>query len=250
MGKDVQPQEPGTRMLLQFCLSTVCIESIPILKANRANSENQCVKCISRTEPAPTKILEWCTKRERYLSETDRHAFPLINIISRFVNFYSAFKKGYSDAETVFEELLALEVELELWEAQVPEVWRFILEPTPEGAGESIFNGQSHVYRDLWSVILDHSSIWSIITDTYMFSRTARIYGHYRWARILINELIWVHISRTSSFSVEHELQQRRSLETISNMARDICCSVSNQFRRHKVEHFRGNKIPPSTQSS
>jgi hypothetical protein len=111
----------------------------------------QCVKCISNGEPAPAAIVEWCTKREGCLSETDRHAFPLIDIVSRFVNIYSTSKKMiYSDGGSVLEELLALEVELEQWESQTPEAWKFTLEPAPESLGGNVFNGQCHIYRDQW----------------------------------------------------------------------------------------------------
>ena len=109
------------------------------------------MKCISRNEPAPATIVQWCTKRAGYLSETDQHAFPLINIISHFVNLYSAIKKGfYLDDETVYEELLDLEANLELWEVELPEAWKFTLEAIPEDAGETTFNRQRHIYRDLW----------------------------------------------------------------------------------------------------
>jgi hypothetical protein len=75
--------------------------------------------------------------------------------------------------------------------------------------------------------------------------RTARIYGNYRWVRILTNELIWVQISRLSSFSVESEIQQRRALDVISKMATDICCSISGQVRQHTIIKVKRSKIPP-----
>lgn len=83
------------------------------------------------------------------------------------------------------------------------------------------------------------------ITNSSIYFRTARVYSNYRWARILINELIWLNISKLSSFSVGNELQQRRSLEVISKMATDICCSVSSHFRRHNIVNFRTKKVPP-----
>lgn len=90
-------------------------------------------------------------QRRGCLSKSDQYAFPLIEIVSRFVNLYSAFKKGYySSTETILEELLTLEAELETWEAGLLNNWKFSLEPSPEGLGESIFKGQCHVYRDLW----------------------------------------------------------------------------------------------------
>jgi hypothetical protein len=114
------------------------------------------VKCISKSEPAPIAIVEWCTKRRRYLSDTDQHAFLLIDIVSQFINIYSNFKSGgYSDEEAIIEELLAIETELQLWEAQAPEVWEFAVEPNPGGLGQNTFNGRTHIYRDLWSVFLE-----------------------------------------------------------------------------------------------
>lgn len=148
MRKNAQPQEPRVRMLLQFCLSAVriqlrcALQVILIIK--------QCVKCISNGESAPATIVEWCTKRKGYLNETDRHAFPLIEIISRFVNLHLAFKATIFPSSVVLEELLALEAELAQWDAEVPEVWKFTLEPAPEDPMGIAFNGQCHIYRDLW----------------------------------------------------------------------------------------------------
>lgn len=96
--------------------------------------------------------MDWCTLQREYLSKPDQHAFPLIDIVFRFVNVYSAFKKGsYVDIEeTIVEELLGLETELDIWEAQLPENWNFTVEQSPGGPGEKTFYGHCHVYRDLW----------------------------------------------------------------------------------------------------
>jgi hypothetical protein len=111
----------------------------------------QCIKSLSKTEPAPAAIVEWSQLRQGCLSDPDEHAFPLIDIACRFVNLYSAMKKDrHFDAETNLAELLALEAELEWWESRVPENWKFTIESRPAGSDEIIFNGLSHVYRDLW----------------------------------------------------------------------------------------------------
>ena len=77
---------------------------------------------------------------------------PLIDILARFVNVYSKFKKGsYAEIEeTMVVELLALEAELNVWQAQVPETWTFTVEPTTDGHAEGVFREQTHIYRDLW----------------------------------------------------------------------------------------------------
>ena len=112
----------------------------------------KCIKCISAGEPPPSSIKEWCALQKEYLSKPDQHAFGLIDIVFRLANVYSAFKKeSYANNEkTMVEQLLALEADLDNWEACLPENWNFTIESSPDGSGGSVFNGQCHVYRDLW----------------------------------------------------------------------------------------------------
>lgn len=113
----------------------------------------QCVKSISRVEPAPASILEWCKLQQEVLSEPDHHAFLLVDIVSNFVNIYFDLNKGsYVGREKIIlEELLVLEGKLEKWEEELPENWKFTVEQLPADSPEKgRFNGYCHGYRDLW----------------------------------------------------------------------------------------------------
>ncbi|KAG0649855.1 hypothetical protein D0Z07_3633 [Hyphodiscus hymeniophilus] len=206
MLKYFKPHGPHVRMLVQFCLST-------------------CVKCITKGEPGPTSIVEWCNSQLGYISRPEQHAFPLVGMVCRLVTIYSAFKKGsyVGIEETMVEELLSLESELDVWESQVPENWTFTIESTTDDVGETMYLGQYHVYQELW---------------------TARLYTNYRWARILVNELIWLNISKLP-LTEENGRQQRRSLEVVSNMATDIICSISTFFRQHTTSSTKRQNLPP-----
>jgi hypothetical protein len=69
-----------------------------------------------------------------------------------------------------------------------------------------------------------------------------RAFSTYRWARILIHELIWLNISKVPRYSSETSNQQSSSLATISEMARDIFCSVNLEFRHTNPVEARGRK--------
>ena len=185
------------------------------------------MKCIANHEPAPAAIVDWCQQSRKTLCDAEHPAFPLISMIARLVNLYSKISSTYyANVEAVYGELIALEVEFEQWTVRLPDNWKFYVETSLEDYSSTgtVFNLQHHVYRDLWA---------------------GRVWNNYRWARTFVNELIVIHISRQNSITVDESLQQKRSLCVISQMANDICTSVSSQFRRHTTINAKLNGSTP-----
>jgi len=142
------------------------------------------------------------------MSPHDAHATDLAYIISRFTNFHASIRsKHLTDSNTILAESLLLDDMLEEWELQLPQSWLYKLEQHTEETAV-MYKGISHRYCDFW---------------------TARMYNHYRWCRILVNELL---VTQLGPDSAEDAAQRSKSLDIISRQAADICSSVSIQFHK------------------
>lgn len=69
----------------------------------------------------------------------------------------------------VIRQLLAVDSDLEQWEASQTGKWRYQVRRHPGLPPEAVFRNQYHRYSDVW---------------------TSRTWNHYRWARILANQTI------------------------------------------------------------
>ena len=183
----------------------------------------QFIRYFQSGQPFPAEFDEWsrhCRDSQRC---ADYPASILVGIIGRFIDIHASIRNdNFIDSSSIIREAHACEVELETWEVQLPIQWEFTTLSTVDGE-HGMFRGQYHTYRDFW---------------------TARIYNHYRWARILVNELLLMHLDRVSSCPFNIEQQREKSLATISKMALDICTSVSSQFWRHSAKDAKIRFVP------
>lgn len=163
---------------------------------------------------------EWCESCRQTLEPTDVPVINLAHIIYRFTNFHASIKNNtLLDSNAILQEALALDFELEEWENSLPELWRFDTVSAPDNMPFT-FLGKSHIYRDVW---------------------VSRVLNNYRWARILVNELLLIHMRQLRMFAPQHEEQQKRSIEMISRMATDICTGISWSFFRPRPRgHMSG----------
>ncbi|KAJ8070226.1 hypothetical protein OCU04_000611 [Sclerotinia nivalis] len=100
--------------------------------------------------------------------EGDATASAVIEIVIRFINLYVSVRtQGHMDPEKIVSEVVFLDAELERWEADLPpDCFYSVLDK--DLRHESFFNGKFHEYHDIW---------------------ISRMLNHYRWVRILLNEL-------------------------------------------------------------
>lgn len=101
-------------------------------------------------------MAEWSEKCHESVAPADTHAATLSSITRRFVNLIAEIREYKLDSAVVYQSALALDIELELWNSQLPDVWRFTTKNVPHDAdfiyGEKvIFGGKMHVYHDIWT---------------------------------------------------------------------------------------------------
>jgi hypothetical protein len=197
---------------------------------------HQMVKCLSKGEPCSDAMADWSKNCAARLPPEDAPAADLAGAIITFVNLYASIKNSYEyqhafvTSDDLFEtsrtvqEALAIDAELEHWELSLPPSWRFITARSPDDS-DIYFSDKCHIYQNLWS---------------------ARIWNNYRWARIMVNEILLVHMASLGSFPYDGCAQRVQYLQTINRMATDICCSASSQFSgRNNLQEQVLTRVPP-----
>ncbi|KAE9377084.1 hypothetical protein N431DRAFT_501815 [Stipitochalara longipes BDJ] len=181
------------------------------------------IKCMIEGEACPPNNV-WAPHYKRAMSPHDAHATDLAYIVSRFTNLHASIRsKLQTDSDTKLREALLLDTMLEEWKLQLPQSWLYKLELHTEETAV-MYKGVSHRYCDFW---------------------TARMYNHYRWCRILVNELL---VTQLGPNSPENAAQRAKSLDIISREAADICSSVSIQFHKPTLlEETKQTGVPALT---
>lgn len=134
--------------------------------------------------PQLIELSRWVSKNPK---TEDATASALIQIVIRFINLHASVRaKALTDPAKIVLEVVSLDAQLEIWEADLPSDWCFTLWDK-DLADESSFNGKSYEYYDLWN---------------------SRTFNHYRWVRIVLNELLLEHIIWVPHHTPEHVAQK------------------------------------------
>lgn len=156
-------------------------------------------------------------------SAPDKPSIDLIRTLARLVHL-SAFvgrhvlPDGHPKVTDVILEALEIDVQLEAWECGQEGIWVVVEERDDDGLpADAVFDGCYHVYTDMW---------------------TARVWNHYRWARLLVNEMLVRFaeshpISSGPLLSTSHQLQLR---SCILRVARDMLVSIPTHYRHPRLE--------------
>lgn len=191
----------GSRWLLQLCFSLF-------------------VPCYLAGVGLPGTAFDWIMLSDKFIHTEDKPSLDLILIIVRFVQLAASLKaQAFSDGrpKTVdaISQALQLEADLEAWEMRQEGIWSFSVE---EGVfpAEAVFNNQFHAYTNMW---------------------VARVWNHYRWARILANQLILDFVDRypTSSPALVSATRQRCCLDQIRRLAHDVLVSIPTHWRHPRL---------------
>ena len=159
------------------------------------------IRYIQSGEKLPVSIIEMSQSARNSQSEKDTPAATLIGIITCLVNLYSSIKGGgIADPAMIIQEALPFENELANWEAGLPASWNVKLCSLPN----SKCDHRSHI--DPWQ---------------------ARVTNHYRWARILVNDILLGHIIKLGLPATKDLVQLQSSRETIVRLATDLCTTIS-----------------------
>ncbi|KAK0711451.1 hypothetical protein B0H67DRAFT_555429 [Lasiosphaeris hirsuta] len=218
----------GLRALMQLCFSMLA--SIQGSLQHLSPEPNVLIP----TSPTPTvaegvipnTFLDWIKLINSLASAPDKPSAELMSIISRFVQLSALvrsepFKDGQPETFHFIREAQELDEQLSAWEQRQGGIW-VVTEERVGGSGDffpadAVFEGCYHIYTDMW---------------------TARVWTHYRWARIMVNQLLLESVDRfpASSLPLVTAAKQRQSLDCIVRVARDTLVSIPTHYRHPRLE--------------
>ncbi|KAK0117769.1 hypothetical protein ONS95_012094 [Cadophora gregata] len=150
----------------------------------------------------------------------DAHSTVLADIMIRCVNFISTIKSAsLVDSMSTYLEAVEFDTELREWDAQLPEGWRHKTVPTAN-TSEFIYEGHIHLFEDIWR---------------------ARMYTDY----CMLSQVLLEHQANLAMFATDETVQQEEILRIISELAHDICASISCQLTRTDDMENGRRQIPP-----
>jgi len=222
-----QASPDGLRGLVQLCFSMVATVMCSVQQLSPEPN------IMIPTSPVPSMaegilpptFLEFITLSRSMASADDMPAAELINIVSRFVQLSAVvrsrlLKDGQPEACGIIRQALEIEVQLDTWEGRQQGVWAFTEERADRGffPPGTVFEDSFHTYANMW---------------------TARVWTNYRFARILVNQLLLESVDRfpLSSLHLFKAAQQRRSYDVIKRIARDTLVSIPTHYRHPGLDH-------------
>lgn len=158
-----------------------------------------------------------------YLPEDERPAVALIHTCSRFASLNAAVRSTiYIDRHDataeMMRQLLSIDDELEAWETSQQGKWLYQTNSDASLPPEAVFRQTYHRYSDVW---------------------TSRIWNHFRWARLLVNQMLLEFVERyPASAAVMVSLAQKdRCYETIRRMAVDVLTSAPTHYKHPRLTY-------------
>ena len=177
----------------------------------------QFISSYSAGLPVPQEFQEWLSFSYSCAAPVDRPALSLGSLVSKFVDL-SAYMQNYSPVDGLpgttakLQEMISLEHDLEQWGEERGGQWNYETRKGPGLPSKAVFQGEYHLYYDMWF---------------------ARMWSHYRWARMLLNQLILNCLDRcpisSSALVSTKEPDQRAQL--VRQLARETLVSAPSHWR-------------------
>lgn len=146
--------------------------------------------------------------------------YPSVDVgylISRFIDIScivqrSVLRDGKPKTTATLQQMIELDSDFASWELGLKGPWLYRTETTQDLPPEAVFQGRHHVYFDLWF---------------------ARMWGYYRWARILLNQMIlsFANSNPMSSLPLQSANERDDRFRLIKKLARDILVSAPSHWR-------------------
>ncbi|KAJ5324937.1 hypothetical protein N7476_003537 [Penicillium atrosanguineum] len=156
-------------------------------------------------------LLEWSPDIMSKFGPEMQPAIRLIDIMIRFMRVHYSMRSNPNiDPRTAISLTLSFESELDQWANILPQKWAFGINESSDT--QSTFNGKYMVYDDTWA---------------------PRDLNHYFWARLMVNEMILLHISRLAVITPEDLGQRQLAFDTIARMGTYICAGAASQMGAH-----------------
>ena len=170
-----------------------------------------------RGTSVPERILTWSRLARQHEDDEENSESELSEIIARYCNLQTEIKSQMADEDrvSILEKALDIDVELTDWAVnhQITNLYTTLNLTEPS---EEVFSNHWHIYRD---------------------AGLATISNYYRSTRILINQMLIIHLgllpdvsstpdNLTVPFLMTCADQVESSRQTIVELAHDICASV------------------------
>lgn len=176
----------------------------------------------------PAKFFDWIQDgaSSGFLPRDEQPSVDLLLILARFVQLHvktstTVFVDGREATAAVMRRLLDLDAALDRWEATQDGKWIYEVYTDESLPPEGVYRQTYHRYSDVWS---------------------SRIWNHYRWGRILTNQMLLEMVIKypMTTASVLSVGQQDGHYETIRRVAVDTLISVPTHYKHPKLtwEHL------------
>ncbi|KAK0646222.1 hypothetical protein B0T16DRAFT_328227 [Cercophora newfieldiana] len=223
-----QASPDGVRGLIQLCFS---MSATVMCSVQQLSPEPN---TMIPTQPVPSmaegilppSFIEFTMLGSSLASLEDMPAAELLDLISRFVRLSAfvrsrLFKDGQPETFGIIQNALELEEQLGDWERrQECGVWAFTEERAEKNyfPPETVFEDSYHTYANMW---------------------TARAWTNYRFARILVNQLLLESVEHfpSSSLPLVPAAKQQQSFDVIRRIARDTFVSIPTHYRHPRLDH-------------
>ncbi|RSL94345.1 hypothetical protein CDV31_014370 [Fusarium ambrosium] len=167
--------------------------------------------------PLPAPFYEWITFSCALLDPPDRPATDLGMLICRFIDLSThiqtyVLSDGRPHTTSTLKQLLDIDAAFAEWDRKLGPTWRFRTEKRNNLPPAAVFEGEYHIYFDMF---------------------VARMWGHYRWARTLLNRIIadFIKSHPVSSSSLVTTSEYKNRLEVVRLLARDTLISTPTHWR-------------------
>ncbi len=234
------------RSLLQLCCSLVrpsrtfsfpYILSLQICDVPFSNAEHgvarltprQFIPCQVAGIPLPEIFFDWLTLSDRTAPPVDKPATDLILIITEFVQLSASARSArlfdrQPETTNMIRELLDLDGRFGAWERRQEGIWIFKDIAVTGFPPETVFHDRIHTYSSMW---------------------TARMWNHYRWSRLLLNQMLVEFVEKfpASSGPLVPDTRYGLCLDTVRRMAEDTLISVPTHWRHPKLSRTQREEI-------
>jgi hypothetical protein len=168
-------------------------------------------------EPLSLEFYDWVTFCRQEQQPPDYPSCDLALLIARVLQASAyvqshVLSDGRQRTSQLIQQLLETETQFANWESTLPSTWRYRTKSGVNLPAKAVFNGEIHIYPDMW---------------------VARVWNHYRWARLLLNQLLLDLVNKfpMSSLPLFSVVQRDQTLRTIRQVARDTLVSAPSHWR-------------------
>ncbi|VBB86686.1 Putative protein of unknown function [Podospora comata] len=228
-----QSQSEGLRGLLQLCFSMIASTQ----GAFQYTSPEPNNMIPSRPEPQtgegglPPPFQQWLSMGANMATPKEIPSTELILPVVELVKLSGYvrsqhFIDGQQATTDMIGTALALDAQFGAWEDRQDGPWTVIEEQVSDNffPPDAVFEGRYHIYTDMYF---------------------ARIWNHYRWARIMLSQLLIESVQRfpSSSSSLISDKKIQQIQDCLVRLVRDTLISIPTHYRHpnlqpEHLEHF------------